>query len=76
MEKHLSELKPGEKAIIKFIDDTPFRSKLIEMGCYPGEEISVSKVAPLGCPFAIYISGYELSLRKNEAENILVETIN
>lgn len=76
MEKHLSELKPGEKAIIKLIEDTPFRSKLIEMGCFPGEELSVAMVAPLGCPFAIYVSGYELSLRKNEAYHILVDTLN
>lgn len=76
MEKHLSELHPGDKAIIKTIVDGPFRSKLIEMGCFSGEEVSISKIAPLGCPFAIYISGYELSLRKNEAYQILVDTLN
>lgn len=76
MLKRLSELLPGDHAIIAQLDDTPYRSKMIEMGCYPGEELVVSKIAPLGCPLAIYISGYELSLRKNEAEHILVETKN
>lgn len=76
MEKHLSDLKPGDKAIVKAIALGPFRSKLIEMGCLDGEELVVSKIAPLGCPFAIYISGYELSLRKNEAYQIMVDTLN
>lgn len=74
MLKKLSELLPGQTAVIAQLDETPYRSKMIEMGCYPGEEVKVSKIAPMGCPIAIYISGYELSLRKNEADHIMVET--
>jgi ferrous iron transport protein A len=72
----LSELKPGEHAIIKSIADNAMKTKLIEMGCFPGEELYITKIAPLGCPFAIYVSGYELSLRQNEAMNIVVERLN
>ncbi|MDZ4663986.1 MAG: FeoA family protein [Bacteroidota bacterium] len=72
----LSNLKPGERAIIKSIADNSMKTKLIEMGCFPGEELYITKIAPLGCPFAIYVSGYELSLRLNEAKNIVVERLN
>jgi len=46
--------------------------KLMEMGCLPGEEIVVEQIAPLGDPISVRIAGYSLSLRKNEAKQILV----
>ena len=46
--------------------------KLMEMGCLPGEEIVVEQIAPLGDPISVRIAGYSLSLRKNEARQILV----
>jgi ferrous iron transport protein A len=76
MDTLLSELKPGQKAVIKSIAENEMRTKLMDMGCFPGEELYITKIAPLGCPFAIYISGYELSLRLNEAMNIVVERLN
>ena len=48
----------------------------MEMGCLPGEEITLEQVAPLGDPISISVSGYSLSLRLNEAEHIEVELIN
>ena len=48
--------------------------KLMEMGCVPGETVCVEKIAPLGDPISIRVSGYLLSLRINEAETILVES--
>lgn len=72
----LSDLKPGQKAVIKSIADNEMKTKLIEMGCFPGEELYITKIAPLGCPFAISVAGYELSLRLNEAKNIVVERLN
>ena len=48
----------------------------MEMGCVPGEIICVDKIAPLGDPISVSVSGYILSLRKEEAANILVEEIN
>ena len=46
------------------------------MGCFPGEKVSVDKIAPLGDPVSVTISGYTLSLRLNEAEHIIVDIIN
>ena len=47
----------------------------MEMGCIPGEIIRVDQEAPLGGPMSISVAGYNLSLRLNEAEQILVEEI-
>ncbi len=46
------------------------------MGCLPGEEISVEQIAPLGDPVSVFVAGYNLSLRLDEAEHILVDIIN
>jgi Fe2+ transport system protein FeoA len=74
MKKRLTELAPGETATIHALGDTELSIKLMEMGCVPGEIISMDKIAPLGDPISIQVAGYRLSLRLNEAENILVET--
>jgi ferrous iron transport protein A len=76
MSKKLSELKPGQQAIIKEFNSLEIHLKLMEMGCLPGEKISIEKIAPLGDPVSISVSGYTLSLRLNEAENIVVDIIN
>jgi ferrous iron transport protein A len=68
----LSELKAGERAIITEFESSELEIKLMEMGCLPGEEIVVEQIAPLGDPISVRISGYSLSLRKNEANQILV----
>lgn len=69
----LDTLKIGQSAtIINFTDD--FLSlKFIEMGCLPGEKIKLSNIAPFGDPIAIEVSGYLLSLRKQEASTIIVK---
>mgnify|MGYP000049357548 CR=1 FL=1 len=73
MYKKLSEVKIGHKVIIKsFLNDEIFL-KLMEMGCVPGEEIYIEKIAPFKDPISIVVSGYKLSLRLDEAEHILVE---
>ncbi len=71
----LTELPYKQKAIIKSFGETELYVKLLEMGCIPDEEISVELTAPLGDPIAINVAGYNLSLRSNEAENIMVEVI-
>lgn len=72
----LSDLKPGQEAIISQFDNNDIFLKLMEMGCVPGERIYVEQIAPLGDPISIKISGYSLSLRLNEAEHIAVVLIN
>ena len=49
------------------------RRRIMDMGITKGTEIYVRKVAPLGDPIEVTVRGYELSLRKCEAENIVVE---
>jgi len=72
----LTELKPGQRAIISQFASSEITLKLLEMGCIPGEKILVEQIAPLGDPISINISGYSLSLRLSEADNILVTVIN
>ena len=73
MEKKLSELEPGQEGIIQKFNNDELLLKLMEMGCLPGERIILDQKAPLGDPISVTIAGYSLSLRLNEAENILVE---
>ena len=49
------------------------RRRIMDMGITKGVQIYVRKVAPLGDPIEVTVRGYELSLRKGEAENIVVE---
>ena len=49
------------------------RRRIMDMGITKGTEIYVRKVAPLGDPIEVTVRGYELSMRKGEAENIVVE---
>lgn len=69
----LDQLKPGEFGVIKQFAQRELALKLIEMGCLPGEKIKLTKVAPLGDPIAIEVSGYELSMRKQEAASVMLE---
>ncbi len=70
----LKDLNPGQEGTVMSIGQRgPMRKRLMDMGVTPGIKVKVVKVAPLGDPIEINIRGYELSLRKNEAENIKVE---
>ncbi len=69
----LSQLTIGKKGIIKEFTDLEMSVKLMEMGCLPGEEISIQRIAPLGDPIAVNVSGYQLSLRKREASTIILQ---
>ena len=68
----LSDLKIGERGIIKEFTDLSLSIKLMEMGCLPGEAVLLERIAPLGDPIAIRVSGYQLSLRKNEASKVIL----
>jgi ferrous iron transport protein A len=76
MTTKLSELKQGQRAIIKSFTNNETYLKLMEMGCVPGESILLEQIAPFGDPISVKVSGYLLSLRINEAEHIEVEIIN
>lgn len=69
----LSNLKPGQQGTIVAFSDLEMSVKLMEMGCLPGEVVEVERLAPLGDPMAIRVSGYQLCLRKNEADMIIIQ---
>ena len=74
--KNLSELNPKDKGLIKKIEKSgSLKRKLLDMGVIPGSSIEVMKLAPLGDPVDVKIRGYHLSLRKEEASQILVEVV-
>ena len=69
--KTLKESKVGQSAIIKKIHgDGALKRRIMDMGITKGVSIYVRKVAPLGDPVEITLRGYELTLRKSEAENV------
>lgn len=71
----LSQLPVGCKALVREHEDSAFRLTLMEMGCIPGEPVWIEMIAPLGDPLALKIAGYHLSIRKEDAEKIWVETV-
>lgn len=72
----LKEVKCGKSVrIVKLNGIGAIKRRIMDMGLTKGTEIFVRKVAPLGDPIEINLRGYELSIRKNEAENIEVEEV-
>lgn len=69
----LADLKKGQTAEIISFDRDDLKLRFYEMGCLPGEKVTLELVAPLGDPLAINISGYLLSLRKQDAKHIKVK---
>ena len=57
-------------SVVKIHGEGAFRRRIMDMGITKGSEISVRKVAPLGDPVEITVRGYELSLRKADADSI------
>ena len=75
MSKKLSEIKAGKSVVITYFSKDDIFIKLMELVFVPVEVVIVDQIAPLGDPISILVAGYHLSLRINEAENILVEEI-
>ncbi len=71
----MSDMKTGDRAIIVEFTDEELSLKLMEMGCTPGEIVTLKHVAPLGDPIAVSVSGYLLSLRKKEASTIIINLL-
>lgn len=69
----LNDLKPGQKAVVKDIrSQGALRRHIIDMGITPGVIVMMRKTAPFGDPIEINVRGYELSIRKSEALQIIV----
>ena len=72
--KTLRDVKVGEYATIQKLNgEGALKRRIMDMGLTKGAQVYVRKVAPLGDPLELTVRGYELSLRKGDAENILVE---
>lgn len=71
----LDKLSVGEEAIVETFTNDAVKLILLEMGCIPGEKISIERIAPLGDPIAVNIAGYLLSMRKAEAAAVEVKKI-
>lgn len=61
--------------VVQIVQDSKLRRRIMDMGIVRGTEIVVEGKAPMGDPIQILVRGYNLSLRKNEAKDVLVELI-
>ena len=72
--KTLREVPIGSTVkVVKIHGEGAVRRRIMDMGLTKGVEVTVRKVAPLGDPMELNVRGYELSVRKGEAENIEVQ---
>ena len=72
--KTLRDVPCGERlTVVQLEGEGALKRLIMDMGSTKGTQIFVRKVAPLGDPLEVQVRGYELSVRKRDAENILVE---
>lgn len=72
--KTLKDAKIGDTVkVVKVTGSGPIKRRIMDMGITKGTEIYIRKVAPLGDPLEITVKGYELSLRKGDAEMVQIE---
>jgi ferrous iron transport protein A len=72
--KTLKEVQIGETAVVvKLHGEGAVKRRIMDMGLTKGVSVLVRKVAPLGDPMEVTVRGYELSIRKADADNIEVE---
>lgn len=69
----IADLKKGEHAIIVDSSSRDIPLKLLEMGCLPGNSVSLIQIAPLADPMYLNINGSHLAIRKETASLILIE---
>ena len=74
--KSLRDANVGENLkVVKIKGDGPTKRRIMDMGITKNTDLFVRKVAPLGDPVQISLRGYELTIRKHDAENIIVEEL-
>jgi Fe2+ transport system protein FeoA len=75
-EQTLDQLPRGAQGrIVRMSGERAVRRRLLDMGLAPGEIVPLKAVAPLGDPIELLVKGYQLSLRKREARQIVVEVV-
>ena len=76
MTQSLASLKAGQRARINgFVQEDAFSQRLMQLGILAGETVEVLRRAPAGDPMEIKILGYSLSLRKAEADLVLIDPV-
>ena len=74
MSKTLDTIKPGNRCVVTgFTEESPVTQRLMQLGVLEGSDIDVLRRAPGGDPLEIRVMGYALSLRRQEAQTIVVE---
>ena len=72
----LNELKAGQSAVITDVGgEVALRCRLLDMGLIPKTKVMVRKVAPMGDPIEIFLRGYELTIRLEDAEKITITDV-
>lgn len=72
----LREAKPGTTVVVKGISGSgAYKRRIMDMGITKGSEIFVRKVAPLGDPVELTVRGYELTVRKDDADCVMIEEV-
>ncbi|MCR5431579.1 MAG: ferrous iron transport protein A [Lachnospiraceae bacterium] len=70
----LKDLQKGQTAkVVRLLGEGAVKRRIMDMGITKGTEVTVRKVAPLGDPIELTVRGYELSIRKADAQNVEVE---
>lgn len=73
-QKTVKDLKPFQSGVVVALETTgALRRRIIDMGITPGATITLRRVAPFGDPLEVNVRGYELSLRKSDAEKIVID---
>lgn len=70
--KSVADMAPGETGVISGFTDDEISIKLLEMGFLPGTAVRFNFTAPLGDPVCVTVSGFDLSLRLEEASTISI----
>ena len=72
--RSLTQIAVGQTATVKALNgDGPLRRRIMDMGLTRGTDVKVVKIAPLGDPIELSVRGYDLSIRRTEADKIMVE---
>ena len=72
--KTLRDVAIGSEAtVVRLAGEGALKRRIMDMGLTKGVKVRVEKVAPLGDPIQLTVRGYELSIRKDEAESVIVE---
>ena len=73
----LDKIQPGDGGIIDTIGgEGPLRRRLLDIGLTPNTKIMVRKIAPMGDPIELFLRGYVLTLRKEDAAKITLKEVN